>query len=100
MTGYEIGQRLDTGRVWHLILDADEREDSRLAVGRNLRAEMALLLVDHLAEPFLNVHVPRNLVLTVPRPMCEEHPGERQSGNSTTDDSIAGLRGSYRLRRR
>jgi hypothetical protein len=38
------------------VLGAEEREDGRLAVRWNARAEAALLLIDQLAESFLDVH--------------------------------------------
>ncbi len=56
--GDEIGQRLDNRRVWQPVQCADERDDGRLAVGWNARSEAALLLVDRLAESFLDVHAP------------------------------------------
>ena len=47
------GSHLDPGQLWQPVLGADQREDGRLAVGRNPRAEAVLLLVDRLAESFL-----------------------------------------------
>jgi hypothetical protein len=57
-TGDEIWLRLHPGRLWQRVHGTDEREDGRLAVGGNTRAEATLLLVDYLAESVLRAHGP------------------------------------------
>src|SRR5262249_53076983 len=54
--GDEFGLRYYAGRMRQRVPDAEDGEDGRLAVGRNLRAEAVLLLVDRLAESIADVH--------------------------------------------